>query len=343
MKILFTAEYDEKYKEEIKKLGEVEFDGKANGLGKLNENKIMELSKDKDIIITSYDDITKNVIDNAENLKLIACTRANPVNIDIEEAHKKGIRVIYTPGRNSDSAAEHTIAMMLSIARNIPFAYQALKDKKFTKDTTDYEETKEGLKKDVVWNMDANSPYMIFKGDELKDKKLGIIGFGSIGKRVANIAQAFGMDLLIYDPFVSDIDIDKVGRTKVSLDDLLSRSDFISVHLKVNEETTNLIGAEAFDKMKTSAYFINTSRAAVVDERELIVALKDNKIRGAAVDVFQEEPIFKEHPFINELSNIVITPHIAGATYDILSNHTKMIISDIKRFYKNNHLLYEYK
>lgn len=343
MKILFTAEYDETYLEKLKELGEIDIQGWAKGIGKLSEEELLELSKDVDIIITSYDDITEKIIENCKNLKLIACTRATPVNIDVEAAKKKGIKVIYTPGRNSDSTAEHTIGLMISIARKIPMAYRALKNGEFTGETPSKEDVKAGLKEDVIWDMDENSPYVIFKGTELKDKNLGIIGFGSIGRRVAHIASAFGMNLLIYDPYVSDIDVNRVGQTKVSLDELLTQSDFITTHLKVTPATRGFIGKEQFAKMKKSAYFINTSRAAVVDEESLIEALRNNEIAGAALDVFAKEPIYRDHPFITELDNIVITPHIAGATNDILTNHTKMIIAEVKRFLNDEPLLYEYK
>jgi len=343
VKILFTAEYDENYLEQLKELGEINIQGWAKGIGKLPEEELLELTKDVDIIITSYDDITEKIIENSKNLKLIACTRATPVNIDVKAANKRGIKVIYTPGRNSDSTAEHTIGLMIAIARRIPMAYMALKNGEFTGETPTAEEVKAGLKADVIWDMDENSPYVIFKGNELKDKNLGIIGFGSIGRRVGHIASAFGMNLLIYDPYVSDIDINRVGRTKVSLDELLTQSDFITTHLKVTPETTGFIGKEEFAKMKKTAYFINTSRAAVVDEEALIEALRNKEIAGAALDVFAKEPIYRDHPFITELDNIVITPHIAGATHEILTNHTKMIIAEVKRFLNNEPLLYEYK
>ena len=343
MKILFTAEYDDQYLEQIKSLGDVDIKGWALGLPKLTESELIEYGKDKEIIITSYDDITKNVIDGCSNLKLVACTRATPVNVDTAYAKSKGIKVLYTPGRNSDSTAEHTIALMLSVARNIPQAHMALKNGEFTGEAPEKESAKKGLRDDVIWGMDEHSPYVVFKGMELKDKTLGIIGYGSIGRRVGEIAHAFGMNLLIYDPYVSDVDVNRLGRTKVSLDELLRKSDMVTVHLKVTEDTRNLINEEAFAKMKKNAYFINCARAAVVDEEALIEALRNKEIAGAALDVYAKEPIYKNHPFITELSNVVITPHIAGATYDILGNHTKMIIADIKRYKNNEHLIYEYR
>lgn len=342
MEILFTAEYDKEYKDEILKLGNVNFQGWAKGIGKLSESELLKLSKNADIIITSYDDITCNVIENCKNLKLIVCTRGTPVNVDVEAAKKNGVKVINTPGRNADSTAEHTIGLMISIARKIPIAYRALKQGKFTGESSEDQDVKHGLKEDVIWDMNKNSPYVIFKGIELKDKTLGIIGFGSIGRRVSYIAQAIGMNILVYDPYVSGIDINRVGRKKVSLEELLTKSDFVTIHTKVTPETRRLIGKQEFKMMKKNAYFINTARAALIDEKALIEALKNKEIAGAALDVFEREPIYKNHPFLTELDNVVVTPHIGGATYDVLTNHTKMIIGEIRRFINNEPLLYEY-
>lgn len=343
MNILFTAEYDEKEIKELYNLGNVRMEGWAKGLSKLSEEELIEYSRDADIIITSYDDITKKVINSAKNLKLIACTRATPVNIDVEAAKERNIPVIYTPGRNSDSTAEFAIALMLGISRKIPMAYKALKEGKFTGDTSQMENVKDGLKEDVIWDMNEDSPYVIFKGTQLKHKTLGIIGYGSIGRRVGKIAKAFGMKINIYDPYVCEVDVEEPCQKKVSLETLLKESDFVSVHLKVTPDTRGFIGEKEFNLMKKTAYFINCSRGAVVDEKALIKVLKDKKIAGAALDVYAKEPIYKDHPFITELDNVLITPHIAGATDDILANHTKMIISDLKRFLNNENLLYEYR
>lgn len=343
MRILFTAEYDEALLHHINQLGEVNIQGWARGIGKLSEDELVDLVADSEVFVTSYDEVTRRVINAAPNLKLIFCTRATPVNVDVTYAKERGIRVLYTPGRNSDSTAELTIGLMLSIARKIPFAYRALKMGNFTGQETSGRQLKTGLKKDVVWGVGAESPYVVFKGVELRGRTLGIIGYGSIGKRVAAIAKGFGMRILIYDPYVSNIDVDDVVTTKVSLAKLLEQADFVSVHLKVSKETENFITKNEFLKMKKTAFFINCSRAAVVNEQDLIQALRQKQIAGAALDVFSEEPISSNHPFIQELDNVVITPHIAGATTDVLTNHTKMIIQELQRFQSNEPLLYEYQ
>lgn len=343
MKALVTAEINENIISELQDYMELILEGWGKELRKLTEDEMIHFLKDKEVLITSYDPITRKVIEACPNLKLIACTRANPVNIDIDCAKERNIPVIYTPGRNSDCTAEFTIALMLSIGRKIPMAYKGLKDGKYLSDEKVENGAKEGLKEDVTWALGAGTPYVEFKGMQLKGHTLGLLGYGSIGRRVANIAKAFGMKIYIYDPFISEIELNDNAQTKVSLEKLLKESDFISCHCKVDESTRGLMGKEAFNMMKDTAYFINTSRGAIVDEEALIEALREKKIAGAAIDVFSAEPLFKDHPFVKELSNIVITPHLAGATYDAIDNHSIMIVEDIKSFLKGDRMLNEYK
>ncbi len=344
MKIFFSAEYDESEMKPLYEMGDVDKEGWALGLPKFSEDELVEKTKDADIIITSYDDITRKVIESAPNLKLIACTRATPVNVDMQAAKERNIPVLYTPGRNSDCTAEMTIGLMLSIARKIPMAYKALKEGKFTASPDAHKETKEGLKTDMIWDMDMDSPYMIFKGTQLKGKTLGILGYGSIGRRVGKIARAIGMGLLIYDPYIGEVDVEEIGIRKAeSLEQLMKESDFITCHMKVTPETTGIVSREMIALMKPTAYFINASRGAILDEDALVDALREKRIAGAAFDVYASEPIRSNHPYIVELDNVVITPHIAGATDDVLTNHTKMIVADVGRFLRGEHMLYQYK
>ncbi|MEG0107655.1 MAG: NAD(P)-dependent oxidoreductase, partial [Lachnospiraceae bacterium] len=306
MKIFFTAEYEKEYLEPLYEIGEVILDGWAIGLPKMKEEELMKKTQDVDMIITSYDDITRKVIENAPNLKLIAATRATPVNVDMEAAKERGIPVLYTPGRNSDTTAEMTIGLMFSIARKIPMAYRALKEGKYTGNPDLKKETKDGLKVDMIWDMEMDAPYMVFKGTQLKGKKLGILGYGSIGKRVGRIARAIGMELLIYDPYQCEIDVEEVGVHKVEqLDDLMQQADFITCHMKITPSTTKIINKERIAMMKPTAYFINASRGAVLDEEALINALRNHKIAGAAFDVYASEPLASNHPYITELDNVV--------------------------------------
>lgn len=342
MKIVFTAEYGGSLAA-FQALGELVVDGWAIGRPKLSETALIRLAKNADVIITSYDDITAHVIESCPHLRLIACTRANPVNIDIAAAHRRGIPVLYTPGRNADAAAELTLALMLNAARHIPQAHSALKRGEFTRDTDSALLTQAGLRQDVVWDVDKHSPYEVFKGGELRNKTLGIIGYGSIGRRVGKLARAFGMQLLIADPSIAAEEINEPGIRKATLDELFPQSDFISLHLNSTPQTKGLVNLDRLRTMRPTAYLINTSRAAVIVETDLIAALREKWLAGAALDVYDSEPLWRHHPFITEFDNVVLTPHIAGATRETLVKHTAMIAADLQRFIRGEPLLYEWR
>lgn len=342
MKIVFTAEYAGSL-EAFSQLGELVLDGWAVGKPKLSEASLIALAENADIIITSYDDITTKVINACSQLKLIACTRANPVNIDVAAAQRRAIPVIYTPGRNADAAAELTLALLLNLTRHIPQAHAALKRGEFTRDTSPQVATQEGLRQDVVWDVGISSPYEIFKGGELRNKALGIVGYGSIGRRVGKLARAFGMQLLIADPYVAAEEIDEPGIRKASLEDLFTQADFVSLHLNSSQQTTGLIDHRLLSRMKPQAYLINTSRAAVLIEKDLIVALREKRLAGAALDVYDSEPLWRHHPFITEFDNVIITPHIAGATRETLVKHTAMIAAELQRFLRAEPLIYQWR
>lgn len=342
MKALVTAELDFKLLPELEELCEINIAGWGKENRKLKEEELIQLLRDKEILITSYDEVTRRVIEACPELKLIACTRANPVNIDVNAARERNIVVVYTPGRNSDCTAEFTIALMLNIARKIPIAYRSLKEGKYLAEGRVENRTKEGLKEDVTWALGTDSPYVVFKGHQLKNKTLGLIGYGSIGRRVANLARAFGMRILIYDPYVPEVEVNDLLQRKVELETLLKESDFVSCHCKVTEATRGLMGRREFKLMKRTAFFINTSRGAIVDEDALIEALRNGEIAGAALDVFATEPLPKDHPFITELDNVIITPHLGGATYDVLTIHTRMVINELRRYFSGQVLLHQF-
>lgn len=341
MKALLLAEMDKALVPELYSMLDVEAGGWYVSNELLDEAELISTMQDKTILITSYDRVTRNVIENCPQLKLIACTRSNPINIDYVAATEKGIPIIYTPGRNADSAAEYTIAMMLNIARNIPFAYKELHEGNYVNSLVCGEPRDTSLKADVTWSLGGGSPYIEFKGYELKGKALGIIGYGQIGRRVAQIARVFGMKIYVYDPYLKETEATDIVLLK--LNDLLESCDFITSHAAVVPETIGLLNKEAFERMKDSAYVINSSRGAIINEADLIEALRNRTIAGAALDVFEEEPLRADHPFLNELTNVIVTPHIAGATYDAITNHTKMIIGDIGKFITGAPLDYQYK
>jgi D-3-phosphoglycerate dehydrogenase len=244
------------------------------------------------IIVRSETKLKAEIIEAADRLKVIGRAGIGLDNVDLSAATKKGIVVMNTPQENAIAAAEHTIAMMLSISRKIPQATSSMKAGKWEK------------KK--------------FMGVELYNKTLGIIGIGVIGTIVADRARALKMRLIAYDPYISKEVAEKKGVDLVSLDELLSRSDFISVHSPLTEETRNLIDKNAFRKMKDGVILINCARGGIVNEKDLYDAIKERKVAGAALDVFEEEPAIGNPLF--ELEEVISTPHLGASTAEAQEN-----------------------
>ncbi len=235
------------------------------------------------IIVRSATKLRKPVIDAAKNLKLIIRGGVGLDNIDVDYAKSKGIEVKNTPAASSISVAELTFGHLLAIARHIPYGTMSLKNGK--------------------WEKKA------LKGIELYKKTLGIIGFGRIGRELAKRALCFDMDVIAYDPFVKETDMNV---KLVNLNELLKTADFISLHLPHTDETHHLIAKEQFDMMKDGAVFVNCARGGVVNEVALYEALKSGKLYGAALDVFEKEP--PESSPLFELDNFTCTPHLGATT-----------------------------
>jgi D-3-phosphoglycerate dehydrogenase len=241
------------------------------------------------IIIRSATTLDRELLDHAQNLQLIIRAGIGVDNIDVDAATEKGILVANTPRGNATTTAEHTMAMISSLARHIPQAHFKMKQGEWEK------------KK--------------FLGTELKGKTIGLIGLGNIGAIVAKIAQGYTMQVLAYDPYVPEAVAQQLGAHKVELDDLLKQSDIITIHAPLNENTRHLINENAFAKMKSTVLLVNCARGGIVNETDLAKALKSKRIAGAAVDVFEQEPIPENHPFF-ELDNLIMTPHLGASTVE---------------------------
>ncbi|MCX3880068.1 hypothetical protein NAH03_21495, partial [Stenotrophomonas maltophilia] len=294
------------------RLGELLVQRRALGNPNLSAGQLLELAHDAEVLVTSYDEVTDAVMAACPRLQVIACTRANPVNIDTQAAQARGIRVLYTPGRNADAAAELTLGLMLSLARHIPQSHAALKRGEFTQADNAAAATQQGLRRDVVWDVSPESPYEVFKGTELRNKTLGLVGYGNIGRRVARIARAFGMAVLVGDPFVAAEGINEPGLQKTTLEGLFREAGIVSLDLGSGAHSDGLVNAALLNRMKPGALLINTSRAAL--------------------DVYHREPLWRDHPFVIEFDNVIITPHIAGATRESIAKHTAMIAADLQRY-----------
>ena len=257
------------------------------------------------LIVRNQTLVTAAILSAAKRLEVVGRAGVGLDNIDVASAAKAGIVVTYTPDQNAISVAELAIGMMLSLARSIPAADR---------------DTKEGR-----WSRQR------FAGVELYGKTLGIIGAGKIGYLTAKRAQALGMKIVAYDPFLSqdNVLLSELNAELIELDELLARADVVSCHLPSTPQTAGLLDADSFRKMKSTAYFINTARGEVVCESGLVEALKDGKISGAALDVRATEP-----PQVGQLEllpNVILTPHIAALTQEAQERVTRAVCADIAR------------
>jgi D-3-phosphoglycerate dehydrogenase len=244
------------------------------------------------LVIRSATKVTADVIEAAKNLKVIGRAGSGLDNVDKEAATKRGIVVMNTPGGNTITTAEHTIALMFALARNIPQATASMKEGKWEK------------KK--------------FMGVELFNKTLGVVGLGNIGSQVAKRAQALQMNVIGYDPYLSDEKARELGIEKVSLEEIFARSDFITLHTPLTEDTRNLINKETIAKMKDGVRIINCARGGIVNEKDLYEALESGKVAGAALDVFEKEP--PEDLTLIKHPKVICTPHLGASTREAQEN-----------------------
>ena len=255
---------------------------------RMSEEELIESAKECDAIIVGVEKITESVIQASDRLKVIAKHGAGVDNIDVRAASGRGIVVINAQGANSDAVADITIGLFLSLARSIPFADCSVKAGEW--------------------------PRIV--GVQFNGKVLGIIGLGQIGKKVVKRASGFDMKVLACDVVKDEAFAQEKGITYLSLDELLAESDFLSIHIPLTPSTRGLIGERELRLMKKESILVNISRGGIVDEEALYQVLKNEEIRGAALDVFSSEPP-RESPLL-KLDNIISTPHMGGYTFDAL-------------------------
>ena len=333
MKTLITARFDKSY---LNVLETITKDYEFAGYGVTGEKMPVPEMKEKirgiELLISEFEDINQEVIEAADKLKIIVCCRNEAfASIDIEAATKKNIPVLRAGGGNAIDVAEHTIALLMAVSKNISLTDHLLK---YTDQLTNVQYDDEGGKRAETmseWSMDPTAPFALHGGGpEMYGKTFGQIGFGMIGKEVAKRAHALDMNVLVYDPYVSQEQMDYLGAKKVDLDTVMKESDFISVNCNVVPETVGLVSREKIALMKPTAYFVNTARAKVLDYDALYDALAEKKIAGAGLDVYPVEPIPAGNKFLS-LRNVVLTPHLAGSARDIVGHQTNIVLADVKR------------
>ncbi len=272
---------------------------------------------DADFLVVGLEPVTKDLIARAKRLKLIQRLGVGYDNIDLKAASSYGIPVCNMPDFNAGTVAEHTIMLILAMLRRI------------------FESTL--LMKGGQWSPSTVVSQGIF---DLQGKTVGSIGFGLIGQAVASRIKSFGVDLLYYDKHrVSDVLEVELKASYASLDDLLRRSDIVTLHIPLTAGTHHLIGRTEFQTMKKTAILINTARGAVVDEEALVEALNLGIIAGAGLDVFSEEPLPSRHP-LRRCSNVLLTPHLAGQTREAMERMVFMMLQNIQRVMRGQDPLY---
>ena len=288
MKVLISDSISTKGVEILKKAG-LDVDVKT---GMKPEELVAVIGDYHGLAVRSATKVTAKIIDAATNLKVIGRAGSGLDNVDLTAATKKGIVVMNAPGGNTITTAEHTFSLMCAMARQIPQATASMREGKWEKKR--------------------------FMGVELFNKTLGVIGIGNIGSQVARRAQAFAMNVIAYDPFLSEEKAKDMGVEKVDLEELYRRSDFITIHTPITAETRNMINKDTIKIMKNGVRIINCARGGIVNEKDLYDALVEGKVAGAALDVFEKEPP-ENNPLLT-LDNVISTPHLGAATKEAQEN-----------------------
>ncbi|HVF97394.1 MAG TPA: 2-hydroxyacid dehydrogenase [Flavisolibacter sp.] len=305
MKILLTAPYNDVARARLEEaFSEVVYKPwKPQGRA-YHEEELMELLRQSnaDALITEHDTIGEKLIASFPDLRFIGVCRGTPSNVAVQAATEAGIPVFYTPARNAQAVTEMFISNVICFYRKTIESVEWLKT--------------------GGWNEGAHTSYLYFKGNELAGKTVGMVGFGAIGQRIANVLNCLSCPVQFYDPFVES---PRKEWKKESLEAIFATSDIVSIHLPVTPQTIGMIDRRSLSKMKRDALFVNTARASVVDRNHLLEVLESGAIRGAILDVFDSEPPDEIDNRIIHLPNVLATPHTAGATHEVEDHHASMM------------------
>ncbi|MDJ0612201.1 MAG: 2-hydroxyacid dehydrogenase [Rhizobiaceae bacterium] len=271
---------------------------------------VVERVGDADILITHLAPMSSDMLAKLPNLKMIADSRGGPVNIDLEACRERNVLVVNTPGRNASAVAEFTIGAILVETRKIRASEEALR---------------KGDWNNVYYRADST-------GRELCEMTIGIVGYGAIGRLTVGLLKVFGCQILVYDPYATLSDEDQKSDVEmVSLEELLKRSDVVSLHPKVTPETVGMMNADTFAQMKQGAVLVNTTRGSLCDDDALVEALTNGPLGSAMIDTFTTEPVPMDHPLLS-LPNVTLTPHVAGASVRTVAYAAEQIAEEVRRF-----------
>ncbi|MCI0920140.1 NAD(P)-dependent oxidoreductase [Sphingobacterium rhinopitheci] len=314
MKVLLTAPYENKSAlEELEGLFDqiIYKPWKPNGRA-YNPTELISLLQETgaDALISEHDEITNDVLHAFPNLKFVGICRGTPSNIDLAVATELGIPVFNTPARNAQAVAEMFIANVITLLRNTIPAIQWLEGKN--------------------WAAGAHTSYLEFKGNELAGKKVGMVGFGAVGQFIARMLVNFPAEIYYYDPYYTDPNKDF---KKVELTELFAVCDVVGIHLPVTTETEGMIDQKYLSLLKPDAIFVNTARSVVVNREDLLAVIEGDKIRGAVLDVFYNEPPDEIDYKMILHKNVIATPHIAGATHEVEDHHAFIMNNNLREFF----------
>ena len=307
MKILISDKMSDKV-EDVLKSKSIDYDIKTG----MDPEELKSVIDQYDgILIRSATKLTSNILADCKNLKVVGRAGVGVDNVDLETATKNKILVMNTPLGNLEATAELTIGLMFSLYRHIHLANQSTHDGKWEKSK--------------------------FMGTELKGKTLGIVGFGNIGQRVAEMASVIGMNIITNSNSASDEDLSKLGASKVSTEQLLTDSDIVSLHTKLNDDTKNMLNKTSIATMKPSAVIINCARGGLINEADLKDCLNNDVIAGAAIDVYEKEPATENVMF--GAKNLLLTPHLGASSKEAQSNVAINVANQVADYLKDNKII----
>lgn len=316
MKVLVRAPFSQRRLEDLKSMfDEVKYDP-WNATGQwYNDAETLELlqREQPDVFITELDRVQEQTLNHYGKLKVLGVCRANPANVDVKKCTEKKLPILCTPARNAQAVAECLVGELICFMRHIHIA-------------ADWE-------RQGNWKP-GTTPYCMFTGNEIHGKKIGFVGFGAVGKAAAKLLRAFHAEIVFYDPFVEAFE----DYEKVTLEEVFRSCDIVSIHLPVLPSTEKMINAELLNMMKPNAIFVNTARSAVVDMDALYQVVHSKKIKGAVMDVMDHEPPTEDDMARWSQENVLLTPHICGASYEVSDHHSDIMIQRLDSWLKQENM-----
>jgi D-3-phosphoglycerate dehydrogenase len=279
-----------------------------DGPGGYDADDIAACLDGADVLVVHKAPVSRALVAGADSLDLVAAARGGTENVDVAACREHGVQVIHAPGRNQHAVADYAVALLLARLRGIPSHHDALSGGEWTQ----------------VFDPDRLPP-------DVRTTEVGVVGFGNIGRGVAARLAGFDATVLAYDPYVEDAAIREAGAKPVSKADLLDRADAVTLHVRLSDETEGLLGAAEFERMRPSAFLVNTARGGLVDEDALVDALNASEIAGAALDVYRTEPLSDDDPLL-DCEGVILSPHVAGSTRDAVLGGPRILAEDISRW-----------